>query len=261
MKTNGRLAFVCAIVLTLIWMAVSTLSVSAKDLSITLGPGETARIPMKFWCLDFGKPFPTAISGPSGSASDAIRKVLEAARAKGSLTSNPYQTQLAIWKAADGAYHDVGSEGHVLAEQIVNAAATVNLVPVPSGATVLAQAVGQGTLKTSVENFKVISNTTPNIGQPFMGTGVLVIQNTSNQKVSFVLVEGTVFKPAGVNEQTLLSHQDPDQPATLPKTGIEQGGNLGWNWLAVAGLLLTAGLVLGASRWLEKTPAARLWVG
>ena len=63
-----------------------------------------------------------------------------------------------------------------------------------------------------------------------MGTGVLVIQNSSSQKISFVLVEGAIFKPAaganaqtttGTTEQTFVSHQDTQKPPELPKTGSE----------------------------------------
>ena len=228
MKWNRRIALMSVLVLSLMCVALSAQIVSAADLNITLSPGETARVPMKFWCLDFGKPFPAAVSGPGSRAPDAVVKVLDSAIASGLLASNPYQTQLAIWKAADGTFHDTGTEGHAVADQIMSDSAKLNLPAIASGASTLDQLVSQGVLKTTVENFTAVTDTARNNQQPFMGTGILVIQNSSSQKVSFVLVEGAIFKPAaganaqtttGTTEQTLVSHQDTQKPPELPTTG------------------------------------------
>ena len=176
------------------------------------------------------------------------------------LTTDPYQTQLAIWKAADGTFHDVGTEGHVLAQQIISDSATVTRTPLPAGVPTLDQVVAQGALKTTVENFTVVTDTTRNNALPFMGTGDLVIQNTSAQRVSFVLVEGAVFTPAagtsgqtttGVNEQTLLSHQDTTKPPTLPQTGGAPAANSLSSLVLVVGLLLAAVLLLAGSRGIK----------
>ena len=255
MKLN-RLVLIALTVVAITSIALSAQLVSAKDLTITLGPGETARVPMRFWCLDFGKPFPTAVSGPYGPAPAPVLNVLQAALNKGTLSTDPYQTQLAIWKAADGTVHDVGTEGHVLAQQIISDSATVTRATVPALPT-LDQKVAQGNLKTTVENFTVVMDTTHTNAQPFMGAGELVIQNTSAQRVAFVLVEGAVFKPAagssgqtttGVNEQTLLSHQDTSKPPTLPQTGGTPVVNSAPNLLGVLGMLLAAILLLAGAR-------------
>src|SRR5437588_524907 len=93
---------------------------SAKDLSVTLQPGQSTTIPMKFWCLDFGKSFPQQITGPTQRAPDNVYKVLQAAMARGTVNSDPYQTQLAIWEATTGKVNDQANEGHDVADQIVN---------------------------------------------------------------------------------------------------------------------------------------------
>ncbi|MCA1554149.1 MAG: hypothetical protein LC737_07205, partial [Chloroflexi bacterium] len=121
-------------------------------------------------------------------------KVLQTAMSKGTLTSDPFQTQLAIWKAADGTFHDVGNEGHAVAEQLMNESNNATIPALPQGVTTLDQAVSQGSVKTTVENFTADTDTTHNQGKPFIGTGELVVQNTSQQAVTFVLVEGAVFK-------------------------------------------------------------------
>ena len=171
MKRNRRIALMSVLVLSLMCVALSAQIVSAADLSITLAPGETARVPMKFWCLDFGKPFPAAVSGPGSRAPDAVVKVLNSAIASGVLASNPYQTQLAIWKAADGTFHDTGTEGHAVADQIMSDSAKLNLPAIASGANTLDQLVSQGALKTTVENFTAVTDTTRNNQQPLYGHG------------------------------------------------------------------------------------------
>jgi DNA/RNA endonuclease YhcR with UshA esterase domain len=236
-------------------LALSAQTALARDLTITLQPGQTARVAMKFWCLDFGKPFPKQVTGPTARAPDAVVRVLQTALTKGTLTSDPYQTQLAIWKAADGTFHDVAAEGHVLADQIVSESASAAVTPLPAGVGTLDAAVTQGTVKTTIENFTAITDTQHNQGQPFVGTGELVIQNVSGQPVTFVLVEGAVFKPASgvgqttaaTNEQTLLSHQDTSRPSTLPTTGQPVATP------ETASLLLLLGglLMLLAARWLK----------
>ena len=66
-----RLLLSAVVVFVIFAFALIATEVSAKDLTITLAPGDTARIPIKFWCLDFGKPFPTAITGPISGPPDA----------------------------------------------------------------------------------------------------------------------------------------------------------------------------------------------
>lgn len=219
---------------------------AAKDLSVTLAPGETARIPIKLWCLDFGKPFPTAITGPVSRAPDAAALALQAALASGATESDPYQTQLAIWRAADGTFHDVGSGGHVLAAQIYSDSLKLKLSSVPTNT--LTAAVSQGSVQVTIENFRPISDTAHSQLPTYSGTADLVVKNTSKQSVSFIVLDGTVYQPAGgANGQTLISHQDLKKPATLPTAG----GNVPQNFpgeslllLALGGLLIIFGVFL-----------------
>jgi hypothetical protein len=111
--------------------------------------------------------------------------------------------------------------------------------------------VTQGTVKVTVENFTAITDTARNNGKPYQGVADLVVQNTSNQAATFVLVEGAVFKPAtGTNDQTLLSHQDTSRPSTLPTTGqsAEPSAPEGLG-LALLLFVLGSSMLVGA-RWL-----------
>lgn len=241
----------CALVLvTIFQLGLATNEAAAKDLSVTLAPGDTARVPLKFWCLDFGKPFPIAISGPIEGAPPAAQKALEAAIASGATETDPYQTQLAIWRAADGTFHDVAGAGHVLAEQIYNDSLKLDVPAAPSDA--LAAAVAQGTVQVTFENFAPIADSTRPELQPFYGTADMVIKNTSNQSVTFTVSEFALFKPAGdANEQTLISHQDTTKQATvptrLPTTGASGAQNMQFQLLFLAGLGLIA---VGLGMWL-----------
>jgi len=237
----------CVIVLVLlVGFGVVANAAAAKDFSVTLAPGDTVRIPIRLWCLDFGKPFPTAIAGPVTRPPDAALLALQAALARGATESDPYQTQLAIWRAADGTFHDITGVGHVLAEQIYSDSLKLNVSSAPTNT--LETAVSQGSVKVTFENFKPISDTAHSQVLPYSGTADLVIQNTSSQSVTFTPLDGMVFKPAsGTSEQTLIAHLDATrQPATLPTTG---GTSLQNIWVQSLLLLVLGASILGFGVW------------
>lgn len=264
MKRN---LILCGVVLvSLVVFGVVANTAAAKDLSITLAPGETVRIPIRLWCLDSGKPFPTAITGPVGRPPDAALLALQVALARGATESDPYQTQLAIWRAVDGVFPADAGMGHVLAQQIYSDSLKLTISSMPTNT--LESAIAQGSVKVTVENFKPISDTVHSELLPYSGTADLVIVNTSSQSVTFIPVDGMVFNPAsGTSEQTLISHFDelkgpvdePQAPPTLPTTG---GTPLQSVWVGSLLLLLVLGaLLLGFGVWFRSAgprPSARL---
>ena len=244
-----RRSILCLIVLVvLVGFGVVTNAAAAMDSPITLAPGATARIPIRFWCLDYGKPFPTAIAGPVTRPPDAAFLALQAALARGSTQSDPYQTQLAIWRAADGTFHDVAGTGHVLAAQIYSDSLKLTVSSMPTNTLDLA--ASQGSVKVTFENFKAITDTVHSELPPYTGTADLVIQNTSSKSVTFIPVDGMVFNPVtGTSEQTLIAHLDAAGPATLPITGGTIPQNAGGQPL----LLLALGTsILGFGVWMRS---------
>lgn len=241
-----RGSILCVIVLVaLVGFGVVANAAAANDSSITIAPGDTVRIPIRLWCLDFDKPFPTAITGPVTRPSDAALLALQAAIARGATESDPYQTQLAIWRATDGTFHDIAGIGHDLAEQIYNDSLKLSVSPAPTNT--LEMAVSQGSVKVTFENFKPISDTAHPQLAPYSGTVDLVIQNTSSQSVTFVPLDGMIFNPASdTNEQTLISHLK--QPTTLPITGGTLLQNVRVQSLPLLLLVLGAS-VLGLGVW------------
>ncbi len=249
----------CVIVLiSLVGFGVVANAAAAKDLSITVAPGDTVRIPIRLWCLDFGKPFPAAIAGPVSRPPDAALLALQAALARGATESDPYQTQLAIWRAVDGIFHDDAGIGHILAQQIYSDSLKLTVTSVPTNT--LESAISQGSVKVTFENFRPISDTVHSQLLPYTGTADLMIVNTSSQSVTFIPVDGMVFNPAsGTSEQTLISHLDvPKAPATLPTTG---GTTLQSVWVESLLLLVLGASLFGFGVWISSAgprPSARL---
>ena len=74
--------------------------------AIGVAAGACAWVALDLWCLDPTQNFPTAIMGPTARPPDAVVKVMQTAIKKGTVTSDVYQTQVAIWRATTGAFRD-----------------------------------------------------------------------------------------------------------------------------------------------------------
>ncbi len=218
---KGRYLLIATAIVALFALGVFTLPVNAQnsgvqDLSVTLGPGESATIPLQLWCLEFGKPFPQSITGPAQRVPDNVVKVVQTAFANGTAQSDPYQTQLAVWNATDNTWHDTGSAGHANAQKLVTDSQNANVSSVPSNS--LDQVMGQGNLQVSVQNLTPV-NDPAHTQAPYHGTADLVVKNTSSQPVTFTFVQASTFKPAsGTTDQMLVGVQDASKAATLPTT-------------------------------------------
>ncbi len=215
---------------------------------ITLKPGESTSVPMMFWCLNYGKDFPTAISGPIKVAPDDVIKVVQVAREKGVLDTEPFQVQIAIWNAVDGVYHTALGVDRSLAETIVTEAGELELPPLPSGVPTLDSAVASGSAQVVIEGFQSIPNPTDANEIPFEGQGTVVVTNTGESALTFILVDGFEFAPEDAQHQTLLGvfGMEFDPPTT--------GGNGLWAnsqlvlWAAGALSLVAAGALLRRPR-------------
>lgn len=244
-----RLLGIVAVLVGMIGLPVEP--AEAADLTLTLAPGQTVTIPLDLWCLNYGKPFPTTIQGPTERPSDEVVKVMQTALKKGTVTTDIYQTQLAIWRATTGAYQDFARQGTELAQEIFDEAQSATIPAPPADAVSVDEAVAAGTLTATIENFAAIP--VPGVpGTPFHGQADLVIENVSTQNVKAVLLEGAVFEPVGADAQALISHQNPVQPPTLPQTG---GG-----WWATQGLTVILPIAAGLMLLLAGTVLRRVHV-
>jgi hypothetical protein len=189
--------------------AATTVS-TAKTFSVAAGQSVT--LSATFWCLDFGKPFPASVTGPKGLAPDKVLNVLAAAQQQANAKVDPYQVQLAVWYATDGTWHDQANAGHAGAQQLVDAAANLNASA--SANQVLGKLIDNGDLKVTVNTLTAVPDETNSPNSPYHGTGSVVVQNTGNQDVTFVL-DGSVFQPADANAQTLVAQAtEPTAAAT-----------------------------------------------
>jgi hypothetical protein len=219
MRLRHLIGIVC---MALIVFAGGVQPAYAVDLTITLKPGQAATVPLKFWCLDFGLKYPQIVFGPGQRAPDVVVAVLRAAIAKGAVNTDPYETELAIWRATTGSFHDYANLGTVLAQQIYSDSLTFKVPPLPADLPTLDKLVVSGTVTTTLVGFSAQPDPNhPNLpGEPFFGTAKLLITNTSKSQVRFLLAEGATFSPpAGANDQHLVSHQDTSQVTQLPPTG------------------------------------------
>jgi hypothetical protein len=199
--------------------------VFAADLTITLKPGATTTIPAQFWCLDFGKDYPpNVIVGVTERAPDGVIAVLETAIATGAISTNPYQTQLAIWRVNTGKFNDYGQKGTVLAESVYTQSLSYAVSPIPAGQQTLTDLVNSGILTVTVAGFSAQKDAmNPGLtGPDFFGKGSLVITNISQQTVTFLVLQGGVFTPpAGVDAQSVIAQYDVPTPPKLPVTGSD----------------------------------------
>ncbi|MBI4672440.1 MAG: hypothetical protein HY741_12350 [Chloroflexi bacterium] len=223
------------------WLALAASPVMAADVKVGLLPGQTATIPMSYWCLDYGKPFPKAIDKPGGRASDEVVAVLEAAIQSGAVVSDTYQTALAIWRVRTGEFQDYANKGSALAAQIYDHSLQLQVKPIPADVLSLGDAVQQGKVSVTIQNFTEIKEEgLP--GNAFHGTADVIVTNISPAPVEFVFYEGTLFAPAGGEDaQSLLAHLNPQKQPELPRTGASFGErNLTVVIAAALGLALAA---------------------
>jgi hypothetical protein len=229
-----------AILVSALGMAVQP--AHAADFVTTLKPGEKVTIAVDLWCLNYGKPFPTKIEGPTARPPDDVVKVMQTALKKGTVTSDIYQTQLAIWRATTGEFKDFANKGSDLAKQIWEDSQSATIASPPADAVLLQDAVKDGSLTVTIENF--VELPVPGVpGHPFHGKADVIVENVSNEDVTFVLLEGAVFNPLGEDAQALISHQDPAKTPELPKTGgdWQNAQQLLFMALAAAGVTLLLG--------------------
>ncbi len=219
MKSRTSLVLSIAIALALLSLAIPNRIAHAETFVLRLKPGEQATFPFSFWCMDYGKPFPTAVETVGDRAPEDVIAVMRVAVSKGVTVSDPYQTQLAIWRVLEGEFKDFANVGTALAQEIYSDSVKVVVPPLPEGELTLADVIAQGTVTASVEGLTSTLPASPAIqsNQAFNGSGVLIIRNVSGKTVRFVVPEGLAFVPAGgANAQRLVAELRgrPDLPAT-----------------------------------------------
>ena len=206
-----------------------------------IAPNAVVEIPVHGFCLDYGLPFPGASLAIGDLAPDQVRQAIAYATEQGYVTTEPWQTQLAVWYFVEGARVD--EEYGAVADEIIafvegNAGAT----EAASTAIPLTDAVAQGLISATLDDFE---NTSP----PeffFFGSGTLVLTNLTDQPQEVLIPYGTRFaevEDSGNQSMAIFVQPDVDPPM-IPKTGAPLAPEL----LALLGLAAASGGALSLRR-------------
>lgn len=211
-----------------------------------IGPGAQVEVPIFGFCLDYGLPFPGAALAPQELAPDQVRQAIAYAVEKGYVTTDPWQTQLAVWRFTEGAKID--EEHGAVADEII--AFVESGPPLPEGdsaAVLLPDAIAQGLVSATLSDFA-------NVSPPeffFIGSGTLMLTNLTDQVLEVLIPYGTravEIDVSGNQDMGIFPQPDADPPM-VPKTGAPLAPEL----LALLGL---AG-VSGGALALRRRKAAR----
>lgn len=221
---------------------------------VTVPANGEASIAVSAFCLNFGEPFPKGVTVSTARASDGVVKVMKAAAADGTGTSNVLQTQIAIWHAIEGewGYKDKDVDLTV-AKALADAAANQTTDPLLATGTALDKAIADGSVEATVDTWKQedAPKALPS-DAPYFGTGTLKIKNLTDKPLDVYVPLGLTLKAANEAEQDMgayaVSSQEVlEKPMALPKTGAAEDRLV--LWLALAGFAAT---LFGMATWARQ---------
>ena len=157
---------------------------------VTLAPGASTSVPVRGFCLNYGKPFPGTTLQGADLASDRVRSAIAYALQKGYVDSDPLQVQLAVWTLQDG--KKIPGRTYTLADEIIRFAES-GAAPEPADAQTLAAALGKSLVSASIGDYQ---STSP-ANYQYKGKGTLVLTNTSKDTLTLVLPYGMRFTDSG----------------------------------------------------------------
>ncbi len=173
---------------------------------ITLAPGASTSVPVRGFCMNYGKPFPSKTLQAADLASDKVRAAVAYALQKGYVDSDPLQVQLAVWYLQDG--KKAPGRTYTLANEIIRFAES-GAVPEPADAQTLAATLGKNLVSANIADYQ---STSP-ANYQYRGQGNLVLTNLSPDTVTFVLPYGMRFADSGKQgTQDMAIFPGPPQP-------------------------------------------------
>jgi len=218
------------------------------ETSVTVPPNGEVIVDVSAFCVNFGEPFPKAVTWSPERVSDDVFKVMKAAAVDGAGTSDVLQTQIAIWHAIEGewGYKDKDVDLTV-AKRLADEAVGQTAEPLLGRGTPLDEAVKAGSVKVTVNRW--VQADAPKAlptDAPYYGTGALTIENLTTEAIDVYVPLGVLLKAADEAEQDMgvyaVTQQEKEMPKTLPATG---GVDRSVGYALLAGLLaVLAGLTL-----------------
>ena len=164
-----------------------------KPYEVTLEPGATLSVPVRGYCLNYGKPFPGQSLTAVDLAPDKVRTAIAYAIQKGYVDSDPFQVQLAVWNLVDG--RRLPGQTYDVADEIIRFAEDA-AAPEPAGTRTLAAALGDKQVSATIADYK---STSP-ANYPYKGEGALLLQNLSNEAQTLILPYGFRFRDTGTED-------------------------------------------------------------
>jgi hypothetical protein len=199
------------------------------------------------FCLDFGRPFPEQIQGPSGLAPDRVRAALAFIQARGLAADGQraLEAQYAVWLAqgATGVPAPTATTNEVLA-------AANTPPPAPQGTSLIDAARG-GQVRVTMEAWQAVGSPVAVGGgrtDHFYGRGRLTAENVSGQTLALFMPVGTVFPPANPAEQNIAGYATSVQVQNTAQFLARAGGTA----LGAAPLAAAGGAALAAAGWLVR---------
>ncbi|MFN8422129.1 MAG: hypothetical protein U0470_01660 [Anaerolineae bacterium] len=194
------------------------------EATLDLAAGADAKLEVNAFCLNFGEPFPKAVTVSAETAPAGVVQVLKAA-ARGA-TADVLQTQIAIWHQIENMWgykdKDVDMTG---AKALAESAAAQDAGPLVDRGVPLDKAIADGTVTATVDGWRVVDapKALPS-DAPYYGAGTLVVKNVSAAPVTVRLPLGLMLKASNAAEQDMglyaVTQVPMEQPQALPKTGF-----------------------------------------
>ena len=233
MSRRSRRYFLGFIVLvsTLIGLSVGALSTQAQEnfevgeTSVVVPANGQATINFEAFCIEVGKDFPTTLGDPNPErAPEAVRKVVKAAIEGGQIENDKLQTQIAIWQQINGEWpYDESIVDRTVAQSLIDTADTLTLSAIQPEGVPLDEAVADGTVTISSEDFQAADAPDAQAGDPpYYGRGTLTVVNNTAEDVTVYFPFGLVFDAPTDTEQDVVAFATDLQQAATPTPEVTE---------------------------------------
>lgn len=257
MSTSPRIFFAALIASAVLGagapriLAAPSRQTRPAEATIDLAAGAEAKLEVNAFCLNFGEPFPKAVTVSAETAPAGVVQVLKAA-ARGA-TMDVLQTQIAIWHQIENKWgykdKDVDMTG---AKALADVAAAQDGGALVDRGVALDKAIADGSVTASIDGWHEADGPKAlPTDAPYYGAGTLIVKNVSAASITVRLPLGLMLKAANAAEQDMglyaVTQVPLEQPQALPKTGFGppagDAPNASWQWLViVAALAVIVGL-------------------
>lgn len=231
---------------------------------VTIPAGKDATLTIKAFCVEYTTPFAKDFPPLTSLADPKYTSVLRYALSKGYVDSDPYQVQLALWRAQTGRW--VNNAARVRAEEIFNNAQTqAPAAAAAVNAPTLLDALKMNNVTVTYKSWTPVQGNLPDSVQPWLGVGEIVVSNKGTAPVALALPQG-IFLDAKQGEQDMLlfftavqvqatetpaptvTRAATPTPMPMPAAGGDTPDDLGYLVFTLGAFVIIGGLALDLLR-------------